>query len=371
VCGDSDGAFFEIHGRIRVPIYQQGESPYEFPENGGGIDDSNGVPGKVRDEMVCFAMTVPKSAAPPEGWPLVVFGHGTGGSFRSFVGNGVAEALATASTPMVVVGFEGVVHGARRGASTRDPDNLMFNVINPRAARDNHLQGAVDVLQLLRLPEVGPITVGGVGDVAFDAARTAYFGHSQGSNVGTPALAVSGAVEVAVLSGAGAFLSSSLLTKTSPVDAKAGLSYLLSEPEFDASHPVMTLWQTYFDSTDTVNYAPLLIRNPPAGVPSKHVFMSYGPGDTYSPPPSLEQMARAAGLEQAAPVIEDLGIDTVARPVTANVTGGDDVVRFGAVFQYEPNGYDGHFVATEDPAAVADWLEFLTSAAETGTPVVP
>ncbi|MDQ3023356.1 MAG: DUF4150 domain-containing protein, partial [bacterium] len=37
----------------------------------------------------------------------------------------------------------------RKGQSTRNSDGLVFNIVNPRAARDNHLQGGVDVIEML------------------------------------------------------------------------------------------------------------------------------------------------------------------------------------------------------------------------------
>jgi hypothetical protein len=99
--------------------------------------------------------------------------------------------------------------------------------------------------------------------------------------------------------------------------------------------------------------------------------MSYGPGDTYSPPSTIQTMAAAAGLQLAPPVVEDLGIGSVSRPVGANRIGGDGVPRLGAIFQYMPNGYDGHFVAFRDAAARADWTAFLVSLIASGTPSVP
>jgi hypothetical protein len=368
-CGSVDSAFHEIHGRVRIPIFQEGTPPYEL--TGGAIKMSGGNAVKVSDEMVCFAMTVPKGGAQPgSGWPYVVYGHGTGGSMRSHINNGVAEELATASTPTATIGFDGVVHGARKGDSTRDEDGLMFNVINPPAARDNHLQGAVDVLAVLRMHEIGAIAVAGVGSVTLDGNQRYYFGHSQGSNVGIPALATSSAAPAAVFSGAGAYLTSSLLNKTSPVDADAALKFVI-DPDYDNSHPVMTVLQTYFDPTDTINFAPLLIKRPRGATPSKHVFQSYGPGDTYSPPGSMALMAGAAGLHTGSPEIDDLDLTAATRPVGANLNGGDGQPRLGAIFQYQPGDYDGHFVATRHSQAIADWRSFLMSLIETGTPSVP
>ena len=51
-----DGDFYEIHGRYRVPNYQQGTPPYEFPPAGGNIDyDGTGVPQQNGTVDVCFA----------------------------------------------------------------------------------------------------------------------------------------------------------------------------------------------------------------------------------------------------------------------------------------------------------------------------
>src|SRR5688500_5689375 len=120
VCGDSGGSFWEVHGRMSVPNYQQGTMPYDFPAMGGAITwDGAGDPVVASTIDVCFALTIPKSTAPGTGWPLVVHAHGTGGSFKAAVSAGIAEQLATASTPMATLTFDGVGHGERRGASAR------------------------------------------------------------------------------------------------------------------------------------------------------------------------------------------------------------------------------------------------------------
>ena len=94
---------------------------------------------------------------PAGGWPLVVYAHGTGGSFRSHVPEGVAANLAGATsirgvtTPMAVLGIDQVETGTRRGASTESPDNLFYNFANPAAARGNPIRAAADQASLLRL----------------------------------------------------------------------------------------------------------------------------------------------------------------------------------------------------------------------------
>ena len=179
----------------------------------------------------------------------------------------------------------------------------------------------------------------------FDPDKVAFFGHSQGSTSGELAMALSDAARAAVFSGAGAYLTASLLDKTMPVNISAGMAFLIGEP-LDAEHPVMTIFQSFFDRSDPLSYNPLIITRPPAPIPSKHVYMSWGKGDTYTPRSTLEANARSLGVPPVGPLIEAYGVDPIARPVTLNQAGGDGVMRTGGVFQYQPGGYDGHFVAS-------------------------
>jgi hypothetical protein len=208
----------------------------------------------------------------------------------------------------------------------------------------------------------------------FDPGSVAFFGHSQGSTSGEIALAWSGAAPAAVFSGAGSFLTASLLDKTMPVNISAGMSFLIGEA-LDAEHPVMTIFQSFFDRSDPLNYNALIVSRPPAPIPSKHVYMSWGKGDTYTPRSTLEANLRSLGIPLAGTEVEDPHIDAtlkIGRPVTANKPGGDNVMRTAAGFQYEPTGQsDGHFVATQNATAVADWAAFLQSYLATGTPVIP
>ena len=135
----------------------------------------------------------------------------------------------------------------------------------------------------------------------------------------------------------------------------------------------MTLWQTFFDRMDPVNFDPLMIVRPPAGVVAKHVHMTWGLGDTFSREPTLNITARGLGLANAEPIVTPInGVPSVVRPVSGNVIDDQGLARTAACYQYQSDGtYDGHFVAQRNPAAIIDWLSFLTSAATAGTPTVP
>jgi predicted esterase len=373
-CGAADAAFDEIHGRFSVPIFQAGKEPYDKPEDGGGIVETAGVPQFVRTEDVCFAVSIPKGkAAPASGWPLMVYHHGTGGSMRSFIDDGLAAKLAGATTPSAVFGFDAVEHGARKGGSTKKSDDLVFNPLNPPAARDNFLQGAADILQAFRVAglKLDAATSPTGAAIAFDATKVTYFGHSQGSTSGALAVAFSDAAPLVVFSGAGSFLTHSLLDKSSPVNIGAGMRFLLGEPGLDAEHPVLTIFQSYFDRSDPLSYNPLIISQPPAKLTAKHVYMSWGSKDTYTPASTLNANGQSLGLLPVGTSPKDYGPAAINRPVSQNVTLPDQTKRTAAMFPYDSADYDGHFVATKNAAAIADWSAFVESYLATGTPAIP
>ncbi|MBS2027058.1 MAG: hypothetical protein JST54_04055 [Deltaproteobacteria bacterium] len=381
VCSAASPDFYEIHGRISMPIYQAGQEPYLTPDAGGGISfDANGNAVKVRTENVCFALTVPKSTAPGAGWPLVITHHGTGGSMTDFIRSGVSDKLATAATPMAVLGFDAVEHADRRGGSTQDPDNLVFNALNPRAARDNFIQGAADILTEAKFAGLvvnAAADGGGPGNVSFDATHVEFFGHSQGSTSGELALPFLDAAPNAVLSGASAHLTQSLLHKTSPINIKVGLAALLQEDpgQLDTEHPVLGLYQNFFDRSDPINSVGAIVNAPLTGHNPHSVFLTWGTHDTYTPEQVLNAnvvamnvpIAHAAGTPDGGEILEGGGYNQVDRPVAGNITVGSSTVT-AAFSQYAtPDGGDGHFVAFEVPGAEIDWTNFLQSGLA-GTP---
>ncbi len=391
-CGTASPDFYELHGKMTMPIFQSGTAPYARAEDGGAIIVQNGKPVLARTEDVCFALSIPKKVAMPAGgWPLMVYGHGTNGSMRSFLeqtiknettaNESIASKLANATVPMAVLGFDGNLHGARRGASTQSPDILYFNVVNPRAARDNTLQAASDVIQALRLTTVTvPMNLSPVGaELRFDGTKTLYWGHSQGSGAGQIALSQTDLSPAILFSGAGSRLIETLLSKQRPFNTKGGLEFLIGDT-VDEFHPVMVLFQSFFDRADPIHHNPLYLRYVPDGLHPKHIYMAFGPGDTYTPEASQTRSAGSLGLGWVQTTDDpDFGkyYQKATRPVSNNYTAKDGVtqelvMRTAAVFRYKTDGCsDGHFVANCRTEAVADWLAFITSYLQTGTPTVP
>lgn len=388
-CGGASTDYDEYHALVTLPIFQRGTEPYLT--SGGDT-----VPLLPHPEDVCMAITVPKGTMPAGGWPLVVYAHGTGGSFRDHVRAEVAGVLAKATTQMAVLGYDQVEHGPRRGSSTLSPNVLFFNFPNPSAVRGNVLQGAADVLSMGRFAKTLkiPAAVTGTADMTINPAAIAFFGHSQGSMHGSVGLPYTDDYSAAVLSGNGASLMDALLTKTQPVNIAAAVPFALGG-DYDAQkklfggidHPVLTLLQQWMDPADPLNYAWTIARSPNTGIRSKSVLQTYGLDDTYSPPATLSTYALAAGLDLAAhdisvpndEILADGGVlvhrDPIgalvekAIPLSGNFTSATGTVTI-AVREYQNSAGDGHFVVYDVPGANQDAVRFLAGAVSGQTPVV-
>jgi hypothetical protein len=271
---------------------------------------------------------------------------------------------------------------------TGNPAYDFFNFNNPQGPRYNTLQGAADNFSLLRLAQglsytEPPVLGTDPGrTIRFDATKIYFWGHSQGGITGPPFLAFEPEVKAAVLSGTSALLFRALLEKTKPVDIPAVVQQYIPDDPLDEFNPVLALLQTWFERADPGNYGPLLARRPvvDAGgrpLPIKDIYQSEGFVDHYAPNTNIEAFATSVGGNQvygpdgrAKQIIKGLalrGRGILTAPVTGNLAG-----RTVVVVQYDQAaGSDGHYVAYEVPAALAQWLRFLATETATGTATLP
>jgi len=410
---DVNPAFDTYQGIFGLPAFQRGTPPYLTPDDGGNIEYQTSTGGLApeadggagydggasaggpamtalvqRTESVCFSLTVPKGVAPASGWPLVVYGHGTGGSYRSVVASGLAADFAVGAAPagpnstagavpvpMATLGYEGIMHGTRGAGSTVSVGELVYNFLNPRAARDNALQAAADLLAIPRaLPGLA------AGGLPIDAKRIALYGHSQGGNGASLVAARPSSYKTIVMSGTGGLLIHTLLGKTRPIDLPAVLPYLLGEAgAVDESHAVLNLMQMYFERSDSVNFGRRLFREPLAVAPQQNFLHVVGTKDSYSVINTQKAYGIAAGFKVAGTPVAGFGLPTPA-PVWNNQDFASD---FGPIYhsltaaelQYEPDqstdqSYDGHFVSTQNPAARAAIQQMLVTTFRDSIPTV-
>ncbi|MSP58937.1 MAG: hypothetical protein EXR72_01110 [Myxococcales bacterium] len=376
------GLYDHYEGTLRSPNFQEGDPPYN--RSGGRIHlGKSGAPEVVRTETLRFALTVPTTAMPPAGWPIVLYAHGTGGDFRSFINDGsaadVAEILdedGKLLSRMAMISLDQVLHGPR-DPSMANPDLTFFNFFNLAAAGSNAKQGALDDFQLLRLVENTAVAAApktGV-PIKFDNERIYFKGHSQGGLTGPLFLAYEPKVKAAILSGAGANLILALVGKTEPVDIPRVVSAIVNE-DIDEFHPLLTLLQTYLESTDPGNYARLFFREPPPGRSPMSIYQSMGLTDHFTPVPTVKALALAMGVQPVNPMLEPIdGLALASQawgspPLQANVA---HETATGVVCEYrvplDKQGrpaYDGHFVVFRHGDAVRQANAFLGTHARTG-----
>jgi hypothetical protein len=383
---DATGTSFDTYqGTIGLPVFQKGVVPYLNPSDGGNIEyDATGAAVLQRIEKVCFALSVPKGVAPATGWPLVVYSHGTGGSYRSIVDLGLSQdyavgaapagmsadgGVSTVPVPMAVLGFDGVLHGTRNGGSTKPVGELVYNYLNPSAARDNAMQAVADLMAIPR----GLASLAAEG-ITLDQTRLSLYGHSQGGNAASLVAARQSAYGTIVMSGTGGLLIQSLIGKTQPVNVPAVLPYLLGEVgpiAVNAGHPVLNLMQMYFERSDSVNFGRRLFHEPLATMTAHHILHVYGTNDSYSVVETQQAYALSAGLQVAAPEVDKFGLELTTPPVSRNEYFGPVGKLTAVEIQYKPDAtYDGHFVSTQNPSARAAIQQMLVTAARDGVPTV-
>jgi hypothetical protein len=381
-CGTPDPAFYELHALVTLPIVQSGTEPYLDPTQGGDLaTDGNGNVQVTRTEQVCMGLTVPKTTMPSDGWPLVIFAHGTGGSFRSHVPEGVAANLAAATSsagtvvPMAVLGIDQVETGTRRGTSTESPDDLFYNFANPGASRGNPVQGAADQASLLLFAQTATVAASVTGSAIKFGTTVAFWGHSQGATEGGIAMPYVKGYAGAVLSGEGASLVDALLTKQNPVDVAAVVPTVLEDPAIGVYHPALALFQNALDLADPLNHASAIAASPLSSIGPKHLFQPYGIGDTYAPPVTEQTFAIAAGLGVASPPSSVTSPDAIGgitpTPVPASANLGTSKNITGFVREYVSQGsYDPHFVAFDQIDAEQDVARFLADVESGAIPKV-
>jgi hypothetical protein len=370
-------------GMYASPNFQEGDPPYKT--TGGRIHvDANGVPQVVRTEMLRFAVTIPLAPMPAAGWPIVLYAHGTGGDYESFLGDRSADTAANVLdengnviTHMAMISIDQVLHGPR-DPTMSDPDLTFFNFQNIVAAHDNPKQGGLDDFQLLRLVEGFNVASAPMTNepIKFDPDRIYFKGHSQGGLTGPLFLAYEPKVKAAILSGAGATLILGLLYKTEPTNVAALVQAVIAE-DVDQYHPLLTLLQAYMESSDPGNYGRLFFREPPEGLAPKSIYQSIGIVDNFAPVPTLKSFGLSMGLQPVNPMVEPiddfptlLNLPWMDPPIMSNFAGGKAT---GVVCEYQvpvdstgKQKYDGHFVVFDDPHAIVQSNAFLGLHATTG-----
>ena len=440
-CQEQSSLYTEYHTQVEIPVLQTGTRPYisADPDNprSGDLNYVDGTLTSTATEKVCVAISVPNKCdlqgcqpgvpALDTDWPVLIYGHGTGGTHRQ----GIALLGSELSSPVeittaasagngelkerfMVVAWDQPMHHLRRfpaeavedlNASTyaltpdyveeytKEPGPLFYNFQNPRAARANYLQAVADTFSLVKVLSQGTITV--AGDThGIDTTRLSYHGHSQGGGNGPMVAPFEPGLDLMLLSGTGGGTVDGILGKKLPYDSSIGCRIMLQEIDVSRSHPGIQVLQHYFDAIDPGIYAPLLTKR------AINFMEVVGVRDSFTPPVSMAAYARGADLDLLTPASglpvwfdaleegQDAYIQTkperlVSGEIGANRDIDGEMVTHVSV-QHPPcandavctsgvpvlPSFDGHFVVYQNSDSLKEALSFLYSWAETGEAVV-
>ncbi len=353
-----------------------------------------------------FVLSVPRQAAGPEGYPLMVSAHGTGGDARSFLGDHDFAGWA-GRQGIAVVSTDQPLHGASSDPAARPGRHepitlaalgipfpmpieglsapmLFYNPLNPGASRDNQRQSMVDAAVLLGLfrgldlgatkgADGAPLlnAASGLAPPRLRADRPLLAGHSQGSQ----SISVLGALDprptAILLSGSGGDVRHGVIGNKEIKQYQGLINFAigLTYNELNVFHPLLSLVQLLSDPVDPQTYGPLY-RDPAR--PARSVLHVEGLGDSYNPMAAAEALAISIGTTPIAPLLQPIpGLSLLGyepRPsVRGNGPGGRSTL---ALLQLKPTQReDGHFVIYYEARAWAIIEQFLSSAAA-GVPVV-
>jgi hypothetical protein len=307
------------------------------------VGTRTGVPTVQGQQEIYFNLILPAGTPPPQGWPVAIFGHGSTQSKQTQM---LSIAAWLAAHGIATIGINAVGHGygplgtvtvtlgsgetvtfpaGGRGVDLNGDGvidaNEGLNAAPPIANRDGLRQTAVDLMQLVRVIDIG-MDVDGDTVPDLDASRISYVGSSLGGFYGMPFLAVEPAVHAGVLNGTGG--SSIDQVRLSPVNRPnlgaalaawvpsliniGGLEFnenlpLRDQPPVINDVPGAMAIQEVLDwlawvrqTANPVAYGPYLRRQPLEGVPAKSVIVQFAKGDQTVPNPTETALVRAGGL---------------------------------------------------------------------------
>lgn len=391
-----------VEGRFEVPIFQRGKAPYLT--EGGYIEfDEFGMPIVDHYENLRFSLCIPKAKMPKDGFPLLIHAHGSGGSYRTIVdrgargmpaGSGLAWYMSKIG--VATASMDAPHHGERDPFFIHDPSLeslFFFNALNPFAFRDNIRQAAIEqmMLEIMLLDlRIDPKICSGVDasaspdkKIGFDPDNIFFHGHSQGAVVAGPFLGTDTISRAALLTGAGAHMILTMLTKKSPADTYRLLLWVAGLPptsdELNEFSPLLSLAQMLSESADPINFAQTYFFNPAPAIFPKHILQIVGIDDTYVSKETQYAAALAARMNPVGNILDDLwldrfellSLDVQSYPVAFNQVAWDESPITAAFVEYVSDGsFDGHFVFYEFNEPKYQALCFFKTLIDSGIPTI-
>jgi len=297
---------------------------------------------------VYFNLFIPSGPKPANGWPVAIHGHGLtvnkqGPTALAAVAVMASHGIAVLTINLVGHGFGplGTLSVTLRGGKQvtlsaggrgidQDGDNTIgqtegFFAAPPHTIvfdRDGQRQTAIDVMQLVRVIQMG-IDIDGDDAADLDPSRIYYYGTSMGAMLGTMVMAIEPdiATGVLIVPGGSRIAWSRLSVANRPVIGTALSRRIpslinIAGIEFDENIPLrhrppvineakgaLAIQEAFENqewvslSGDALGYVAHLRKDPLVGVIEKAIIINFAKGDTNVTNPTTSALIRAGDLE--------------------------------------------------------------------------
>ena len=338
------------------------------------VRDAEGKPVSIEAKPVSIPITIvlPKGPVPATGFPVVVFGHGLGGSRHDVLN--IAEPITAQGYALVAIDMWG--HGSRFTATdlgnnlgakenfTGDPGlvdgfgddtglsaylDFFEGFLNIGAIRDSLRQSTLDFSRVAQLIQTNPNLAALSGPYGqtpkLDPTRVAYLGQSFGTIIGANLSAIEPSIGLYVLNAPGGGIIDHIFPN-SPYIADIALPFaeLLygATGNLDRFHPLIGALQAIFDGGDALTFARhalkdrFVIENNLLG--RRHIVLLEVINDEIMPNVATEALSRAFGAHVLKPnVTVPDGMLQIASPASLNVNN-----QTAVLVQYSPatHGYN-------------------------------
>jgi len=355
-------------GTITIARFRRDDTGTDLPDD-ETFEMIGGVPQLVAIEPIPITFILPAAAAPANGYPVVVYGHGLGASRDQLLS--FAEPLT--SQGYAVVGIDMVGHGSRYSPTDRRANmasqvpeftgvaaladgfgdttgqTTQFGFFegfqNVAGVRDAIRQSALDISRVIQLLRGGVTLPGGA---RLDPERLSYLGESFGTVVGTVLAAIEPDVDLYVLDVPGGGILDLILPNSPEISELAvPLVETLYNPRtrLDRWNPLIGLFQATIDGGDPLTYAPHILhdRFEIAGTTlgPRSVVAIEVVGDQVLSNRGTEALARELGLAVLEPyLVVPEGMSTIASPAAAN-----DDAQTAVLVQYSPATHGANWSA--------------------------
>lgn len=329
-----------------------------------------------RDAPLPIPITIvlPKGPVPAAGFPVVVFGHGLGGSRHDVLA--IAEPLAAQGYAIVAIDMWG--HGSRFNAVDvgnnlgGKPDftgdralrdgfgddtggaylDFFESFLNIGAIRDTIRQSTLDIARVAQLVQHEPSLAALAGPYGttprLDPKRVAYLGQSFGTIVGVNLSAIEPSISLYVLNVPGGGLVDHILVNSAAIGDLAlpfAAALYRASGRLDKFHPLVGALQAIFDGADSLTFARhalrdrFVVENQFVGL--RHVVCIEAIADEVVPNVATEALARAHGLHVLRPNLEvPPGMLQIDSPASGNVNN-----QTAVLVQYAPATHGANLTA--------------------------